>query len=137
MELNMADEKKKRADKNNKGLVTIAQENASNTLRSLAQAIKNGTVSNYEFSQASDGSIRFQADSPDGTQRVIQTQQNANGYQRTSTERIQKQSPEDRRQTVKHLIGEGLTQSQIAQRTLYSQKTISNDVRRLREDGEL
>jgi DNA-binding NarL/FixJ family response regulator len=137
MELNMVDEKRNGVDKNNNELVTIAQENASKTLRELAKAIENGTVSRYKFSQENVGRICFQADSPDGTQRVIQTQQNANGYQRISTERIQKQSPVERRQIVKQLIDEGHTQSQIAQRTLYSQKTISNDVRRLREDNEL
>jgi transposase len=48
-----------------------------------------------------------------------------------------KQKPDARRRTVKKLIQQGYTQTQIAEKTMYSQQTISNDVRRLKEDGEL
>ena len=124
-------------DENNNELMVQTKMNAANTLRSLALAIENGSVSSYEISQTRDGELTIKADSSDGNKRIIQTQTKMNGYNRTSTEHIQKQTPYARRQTVGKFIKEGMSQTEIAQKTMFSQKTISNDVKKLREDGEL
>jgi DNA-binding NarL/FixJ family response regulator len=118
-------------------LVVQSKTNITNTLRALANGIEQGTVSHYEIHQSSDGSITVKADSSDGMARVIQSQTRLEGYTHTSTQHIEKQKPDARRRTVKELIRQGYTQTKIAEMTMYSQKTISNDVRKLREDGEL
>ena len=118
-------------------LVVQSKTNVANTLRALANGIEKGTVGHYEIHQSSDGSITVKADSSDGQSRVIQSQKQLEGYTHTSTQHIEKQKPDARRRTVKKLIEQGHTQTEIAEKTLYSQKTISNDVRKLQEDGEL
>jgi DNA-binding NarL/FixJ family response regulator len=118
-------------------LVVQSKTNVANTLRALASGIEQGTVGHYEIHQSSDGSITVKADSSDGMARVIQSQTQLEGYTLTSTQHIAKQKPDARRRTVKKLIEQGHTQTQIAEKTMYSQKTISNDVRKLQEDGEL
>ena len=118
-------------------LVVQSKTNVANTLRTLANGIEQGTVSNYEINQSSNGSITVKADSSDGTARVIQTQTEMDGYTETSTQHIQKQPPATRRKTVQKMIKQGLTQTEIAEKTMYSQKTISNDVKKLKESGEL
>jgi DNA-binding NarL/FixJ family response regulator len=117
-------------------LVVQSKTNVANTLRALASGIEQGTVGHYEIHQSSDGSITVKADSSDGMARVIQSQTQLEGYTLTSTQHIAKQKPDARRRTVKKLIEQGHTQTQIAEKTMYSQKTISNDVRKLQEDGE-
>ena len=109
----------------------------TNTLRTLADAIEEGAIKEYKIEQNSDGSIVVKADSSDGMNRLIQTQKVAEGYSRSLVEHIQKVPAEQRRQTVKQLIEEGFTQTQIAEKTMCSQKTISNDVKQLRNDGDL
>ncbi|MGG7055284.1 hypothetical protein, partial [Nitrosomonas sp. ANs5] len=123
--------------KDDNPLVVQSKTNIANTLRALATGIEQGTVSHYEIKQSSDGSITVKADSTDGKARVIQTHSEMEGYAHSSTQHIEKQKPEARRRTVKKMIESGLTQTKIAEKTMYSQKTISNDVRRLKEDGEL
>ncbi|MDI1232594.1 MAG: HTH domain-containing protein [Methylobacter sp.] len=119
-------------------LITQSKTNVANTLRNLASAIEAGTVSRYEIHQTSDGLITVKADSSDGTKRMIQTQKSIEGYTKTSNEFIQKQPPQIRLETVKKLVlEEKLNQSQIAERTMYSQKTISNDIKKLRNLGEI
>lgn len=109
----------------------------TNTLRTLADAIENGAIKEYKIEQNSDGSIVVKADSSDGMNRLIQTQKVTEGYSRSLVEHIQKVPAQQRRQTVKQLTEEGFTQTQIAEKTMCSQKTISNDVKQLRNDGDL
>ncbi len=118
-------------------LVAQSKTNVANTLRALASGIEKGTIGHYEIHQSSDGSITVKADSSDGKARIIQNQMDLEGYTHTSTQHIAKQKPDARRRTVKKLIKQGFTQTEIAEKTMYSQKTISNDVRKLQEDGEL
>jgi DNA-binding NarL/FixJ family response regulator len=122
----------------NKDLITEPsfKTTTANTLRSLADAIESGTVKQYEFKETKDG-YTIKADSSDGKQRIIETNSQKNGYQRTSKEHIQKQTPDKRREVVKMLKQEGLSQTKIAEKTLCSQKTISNDLKKLRENGEI
>jgi DNA-binding NarL/FixJ family response regulator len=103
----------------------------------LQALIEQGTVDNYKICQSSDGSITVKADSSDGMARIIQSQTQLEGYTLTSTQHIVKQKPDARRRTVKELFKQGYTQTEIAEKTMYSQKTISNDIRKLKKDGEL
>jgi len=121
----------------NSPLVVQSKTNIANTLRALASGIEDGTVSNYEINQSSNGCITVKADSSDGKARVIQTQTQMEGYTQTSTQHIEKQKPEARKRTVKKMIDEGLTQTEIAEKTMFSQKTISNDIKELKYNGDL
>lgn len=125
------------ADKHGNQLMAQSKTTATTTLRTLADAIEAGNVSRYEINQTSEGSITIKADSSDGKSRMVRTQKEADGYTRISTEHIQKLSAEQRRKTVKTLSREGMNQTQIAERTMYSQKTVSNDLRMLRDQGEI
>ncbi len=115
----------------------ISAANAVSTLNSLAQGIADGTIGGYSFNHSSDGTISFKVDSPDGQNRVIRNHYKADGYSRDSEEQIRKMPPEERRNVVKKLLDEGRTQTEIADRTMYSQKTISNDVRKLKDRGDI
>ncbi|NQZ31425.1 MAG: HTH domain-containing protein [Oceanospirillaceae bacterium] len=119
------------------GLMIQSKTSAVKTLRTLASAIESGDISNYNISQSGDGSITVKADSSDGSQRMIQTRTDMNGYSKLSTEHIQKQTPKARRKTVLQMVEAGLSQTDIAEKTMVSQKTISNDIAKLREKGKL
>lgn len=119
------------------GLMVQNKTSAVKTLRTLANAIESGDIRNYNISQSSNGSITVKADSSDGSQRMIQTQTDMDGYSKISTEHIQKQPLKVRRKTVLKMVKEGLSQVKIAEKTMVSQKTISNDIAKLREQGKL
>ncbi len=118
-------------------LVVQSKTNIANTLRALATGIEQGTVGHYEIHQSSDGTITVKADSSDGKARIIQSQTQLEGLTHTSTQHIEKQKPEARQRTVKALVEKGHTQTEIAEKTMYSQKTISNDVAKLKKNGLL
>ncbi len=123
--------------KTNTSLVTtINSARVSEQLHDLAEQIQSGFIKSYEFKQTAN-SVTFSVDSADGNSRVIKHQDVRPGLARNTTERIQKKTPEERRQVVKELKLEGLSQQEIAKRTIRSQKTISNDINKLKEDGEL
>lgn len=117
-------------------LVTVNNERVAAQLRGLAEQVQSGAIRGYEFKQT-DSSITFTVDSADGNKRMIKHQNVAPGLLRDQTEQIYKQDPAERRQLVKALVEEGMTQVEIAKRTISSQKTISNDIKRLRVNGEL
>lgn len=118
-------------------LIAQPESNIPNTLRALANAIESGQIKNYEFSQNSDGLTTVKVDSSDGKQRMIQTQQDQEGYNKVSTEYIKKQEPKIRRDVVLNLVNEGLNQTEIAEKTMVSQKTVSNDIKILKEKNKL
>ena len=120
----------------NGAVVAINNERVAEQLRELAEKVQSGTIKSYEFKQTAN-SVTFSVDSADGSERIIKHQDARPGLVRNTTERIQKQAPEERRQVVKELKLEGLSQQEIAKRTLRSQKTISNDINKLMADGEL
>lgn len=103
-------------------------------LMECANAVKQGA--SITFQQDGNKTV-FTVDSPDGTQRMIREHTLMDGLFRQSTEIAQKQPIEQRREIVRHLAEEGLTQVEIAQRTMTSQKTVSNDIQFLREHGLL
>jgi len=117
-------------------LTTINNARVAEQLRDLAEQVQSGAIKSYEFKQTAN-SVTFSVDSADGNHRIIKHQDARPGLVRNTTEHVQKQSPEERRQVVKELKLEGLSQQEIAKRTMRSQKTISNDIDRLKKDGEL
>lgn len=117
-------------------LATINNTRVAEQLRDLAEQVQSGAIKSYEFKQTAN-SVTFAVDSADGNNRVIKHQDVRPGLIRNTTEHIQKQTAEERRQVVKDLKLEGLSQQEIAKRTMRSQKTISNDINKLKADGEL
>ncbi len=111
------------------------------TVASLFRYLASAAESNStpDFSISKKGSkITITVDSADGSERFINSRENVPGLTRTTSEQVQKLPIEERRKLVKKLhVEEELTQSEIAARTLYSQKTISNDLEALRRQGEL
>lgn len=106
-------------------------------LRNLAAKVESGQVSSYQITQDKH-SVSFTADSADGRSRIIKKQHSINGLHRESSEHIEKaHSPKKRREVVAVLHAEGKTQVEIAKRTITSQKTISNDIRWLKEHGKI
>lgn len=115
----------------------IAQTNISDMLRDLANKIESGQIKNYELYQNSDGFTTVKIDSSDGEQRMIQKRQGQDGYNKVSTEYIKKQASEERRNVVLTLVNEGLKQTEIAEKTMVSQKTVSNDIKILKKSNQL
>lgn len=118
-------------------LIAQPENNIPNTLRRLAHAIESGQIKKYALSQDSDGLTTVTIDSSNGKQRIIQTQQNQEGYNKVSTECITKQNLEIRRNFILSLVNDGLNQTEIAERTMVSQKTVSNDIKKLKESNKL
>jgi len=116
-------------------LVTHSKQSAVTTLRNLANAIEAGTIDSYQVTHTSNGIVNIRADQ--GDKRIIQKHRQTKGYTRVENEFIEKQSPRARRKTVLELTREGMTQQEIADRTMVSQKTISNDIAKLKELGKL
>ncbi|WP_152547199.1 HTH domain-containing protein [Delftia sp. RIT313] len=117
-------------------VVTLNNGRVAEQLRDLAEKVQSGEIGGYQFSQTAN-SITLTVDSADGNERLIKHRDARPGLVRTTTERIQKQAPAKRRIVVKELAQEGRTQQEIAARTMRSQKTISNDLAKLKKDGEL
>lgn len=118
-------------------LVSVNPEQAANQLRILADQLESGNIRNFKI-EHSDNSIVVTADSNDGKERLIREQTaHGGGYVRNQTEHIKKQTPDQRREIVKGLAQEGKSQVEIAERTMVSQKTVSNDIKKLKDDGEL
>jgi DNA-binding NarL/FixJ family response regulator len=116
-------------------LVTQSKQSTISTLRNLANAIEAGEIDNYEVSQSSDGAVRIKVDQ--GNKRVIQNHQQIEGYSCVENEFVEKRPIKERRKVVEGLALEGMTQQEIAERTMVSQKTISNDIAALRRRGKL
>lgn len=104
-------------------------------LNDLANLIQQGGV-DYTLQKKGDRLV-FTVDSPDGTQRLIREAESMTGLVRETTELATKLPPPQRRNVVKQLADEGLTQVEIAKRTMTSQKTVSNDIEALRKQGLL
>lgn len=105
--------------------------------RDLASAAESDSTPDFSISKRG-AKITITIDSPDGLERIINSKETLPGLKRATTEQVQKLPIDERRQLVKRLhLDEELTQSEIAARTLYSQKTICNDLKALRDRGEL
>ena len=117
-------------------LTVLTNTSVADQLHALANQIQAGTIRQYEFKQTAN-TVTLTVDSADGNQRLIQKREVLPGLVREQSEYIEKLTPAERRETVKKLVREGLSQNEIARRTLMSQKTISNDIQRLKDDGEI
>lgn len=105
-------------------------------VKDIANAIANGQVKNAKMEWRSDGAIVFSADSPDGKSRIIMEKIEVTGF--TEETRVTVAKPrnlDERLDRVKVLRKRGLTQVEIAKRTMTSQKTVSNDIQELKRRG--
>jgi len=100
----------------------------------IANLIQSGQLSAWKIEQGHNGEAKFHGTAPDGSGIIIQKKV-VGGYSRTTTETMNKPATiDERRARVRELRSEGMTQTQIAERTGYSQKTISNDCKFLDEE---
>ena len=123
------------AGKPSRALVPVA---IPTEVQEIASAIANGQVKNAKMEWRSDGSVVFSADSPDGKSRIIMEKIEVAGL--VEEKRVTVPKPRDREERLERvevLHKRGLTQVEIAKRTLTSQKTVSNDVHRLKRRGVL
>jgi predicted transcriptional regulator len=102
-------------------------------------AITSKSINTLDFTFTKKGSkVTLTTDSTDRENRTINSQKSFPGLNITTTEQVTKLPIEQRRELVKRLhVEENLNQTEISERTLYCQKTISNDLRVLKERGEL
>jgi len=117
-------------------LTSLNNQQVAAQLHALAEQVQTGAIRGYEFKQTAN-SVSFTVDSADGKQRIIKKETVLPGLVRRQTDHVAQQPPAERRKVVKELAQEGLPQVEIAKRTLRSQKTISNDIQKLKDDGEL
>jgi DNA-directed RNA polymerase specialized sigma24 family protein len=116
-----------------------AKTNAVITLRKLAMAIESGSITSYDITQSGDGAIKVAIGSHEAQQRppAPVPRSSVPAAPRMVREFTDKLSPQSRRADVKKMFLEGLTQTEIAEKTSCSQKTISNDIQKLKDSGEL
>lgn len=93
----------------------------------VAQLIQSGQLADWRIEKRSNGTTSFRGFDQNGHGILIE-KRNIGSYSRTMTETVTKPSTiDERRGLVKELRREGFTQADIADRTGFSQKTISND----------
>lgn len=93
----------------------------------VVRLIQSDQLADWKIEKRRDGVTKFHGVAPDGGAIIIQ-KKSVGSYSRTTTETMAKPGTVgERRVLVRELRGEGMTQMQIAERTGYSQKTISND----------
>ena len=105
--------------------------------RNLAITSKSIETLNYTIiKEGSEFTVKTKA--VDGKKSSINSHKSFPGLNVTKTEQVTKLPIEQRRELVKILhVNENLNQTEISERTLYCQKTISNDLKFLRNRGEL
>lgn len=120
-------------------LLLQAKTNAVITLRKLAMAIESGSITSYDITQSGDGTVKIMIGSHEAQERLAPPapRSSAPVAPRAVREATDKASPQSRRAEVKKMFLEGLTQTEIAEKTNCSQKTISNDIQKLKDSGEL
>jgi len=118
---------------NNKDLVIQVKNKAIDTLGQLQEAVQESQISSFEVKN--DGATTTVIiNSLDKKERIIDTKYSVNGYSENTSIRIKKTSPTERKKIVKKLYENGKTQLEIAQKTLVSQKTISNDINEMKNE---
>jgi len=107
-------------------------------VKDIARAIAQGQVKNAKMEWRSDGSVAFSADSPDGKSRILMEKIQFAGMTEEAKVSVSKPTDlEERLQRVEVLRKRGMTQQEISKYTMTSQKTVSNDIQRLKERGVL
>jgi 23S rRNA maturation-related 3'-5' exoribonuclease YhaM len=106
-------------------------------IRNLAIASKSIETLNYTIiKEGSEFTVKTKA--VNGKEASINSHKSFPGLNIKTTEQVTKLPIEQRRELVKRLhVEENLNQTEISERTLYCQKTISNDLKVLRNRGEL
>lgn len=101
------------------------------------QNIADGNLGNINM-KYSNGNFEFHADSYDGQEKFIIKKQHIPSIVSESKMSVQKPSSiEERRERVLHFHKEGLSQTKISDLTMTSQKTVSNDIKFLRDQGKI
>lgn len=102
-------------------------------VKEIAELIATGNVKNAKMEWNDDGSVKFSADSPDGSARITMLKHEFLGITQESKISISKPaSKKERLDRVKTLHKQGKTQTEIAHYTMTSQKTVSNDLQELK-----
>ena len=117
--------------------IQIKQEKVPQEVINTIQFIENGNLRNIKMSYENN-SFEFHAVSSDGKEKIIIKKQYIPGIALENKILIQKpNSIEERRERVLHFHKEGLSQTKIADLTMTSQKTVSNDIKLLKDTGKL
>ncbi|WP_428739394.1 hypothetical protein [Sulfurimonas sp.] len=99
--------------------------------------IANGNLRNIKMNY-NNGNFEFHADSYDGQKKFIIKKQHIPGIISESKMLVQNpNSLNERRERVLHFHKEGLSQTKISELTMTSQKTVSNDLKFLRDQGKI
>jgi DNA-binding NarL/FixJ family response regulator len=113
------------------------ESNIPNEVLKTISVINDGDLKNIKMNY-NDGNFEFHADSADGNSRIIMKKQQMKGV--VSENKVSLQKPNsiaERRERVLHFYKEGLSQTKIADLTMTSQKTVSNDIKALKDIGKL
>lgn len=109
-----------------------AIQNSNLTVQNILQPLlaNLNLETNFEVSKKDNKTI-VKVDSNNGQSRTIITVENQGPLNRTTVSQITKPSVQERRKIVSTLHAEGKSQTEIANITMVSQKTISNDLKRV------
>jgi len=89
-------------------------------------------ISDYEITRKNNKTT-IKVDSKDKTERkIFSYEEQGSSYNSTTITNTKQMSIEERRELVKKLDSEGMSQSEIASKTMRSQKTISNDLKAIK-----
>jgi len=104
---------------------------------STLKTIESGNLGNIKMNYE-NGNFEFSAESIDGKEKVIIKKHSIAGVNEESKISLQKpKNINERRERVLHFREKGLSQAKIAELTMTSQKTVSNDIRALKEQGKI
>ena len=109
-----------------------AIQNSNLTVQNILQPLlaNLNLETNFEVSKKDNKTI-VKVDSNNGQSRTIITVEKQGPLNRTTVSQITKPSVQERRKIVSTLHAEGKSQTEIANITMVSQKTISNDLKRV------
>jgi len=115
--------------------LTDVKNTAIAIVKEAVSAIDQGQVKTVKIEVNSNGNCSLFVDSHDGKSRfIIERQQNSGISLESKADVSKPKSVEERRQRVAFLRKEhGMTQQEISEYTMTSQKTVSNDIKKLRE----
>ncbi|WP_066349932.1 helix-turn-helix domain-containing protein [Aliarcobacter skirrowii] len=126
------------SSKGNKALVAQTEsdskpiQNNSLTVENILKPLLSGLNSetNFEVSRRNNRTT-IKVDSYDGLARTIITVENQGSLNMATVSQITKPSVQERRKIVSKLYDEGKSQTEIANIAMVSQKTISNDLKKI------
>lgn len=114
----------------------IQKSNTLNIVDTLKSIISNIEQTSEYTVVKKNNKLTIKIDAPDGKSRKIFSYEEIGpGVNSSTTINTTKTSIEDRRNTVCNLYKQRRTQTEIASMTMTSQKTISNDIQKLKDQG--